>query len=720
MNFLVGLINAVSIFGILTIFLILIIRSRKRIHVYFSIFCLIASFWLGTQVVAQFFFSNHDLGLIRLSAALSNLLPLLFLAFVRTYANTPRMNSLVKTGSILLAALLALCNLTSLGIQEVTAKPEGISIEKAGVFYQLGSVFTTTVFVYCLVKLIHFSRMKRNNVAQKQASILLSWGLGFALISSLLAAVVFATVAVAQLLIPVSFLVLASVVYYAIAKHRLFDLRLIFARTLAYLLVVSLLAAAYGTMLMLVSRFIQGQSFDKSRLLIDIILTLILGLTFIPAKKFFDRLTNRLFYRDAYDPQVFLDGLSNILVSTIDLSKLLHDSADLISGTLKSSYIKFLLVDQGSSKSVRVIGHAVSMLDKSEAVDLTSFLDKVKQKVFVTEDESDTHSPERPIVELMKTHNIGVALRLVTHQQRVGYILVGIKQSGSPYTKQDIRLFEITADELSLAVQNALRFEEIENFNITLQKKVTDATKELKRSNEKLKALDEAKDEFISMASHQLRTPLTSVKGYVSMVLEGDAGKVSTQQKELLGQSYASAQRMVYLISDLLNVSRLKTGKFIIEPKPIYLPDVISEELEQVKEMASVKNIEIAYGKPPEFPTVDLDDTKIRQVIMNFIDNAIHYTPNGGRIVISLTHTERQVEFTVVDNGIGVPKSEQHHLFTKFYRAGNAKKARPDGTGLGLFMAKKVIVASGGALIFRSQEGKGSTFGFTFPLRSTT
>ena len=110
-----------------------------------------------------------------------------------------------------------------------------------------------------------------------------------------------------------------------------------------------------------------------------------------------------------------------------------------------------------------------------------------------------------------------------------------------------------------------------------------------------------------------------------------------------------------------------------------------------------------------------LDEDKIRQVIMNFADNAIYYTPSGGKIVVELKASESSIEYIVKDSGIGVPKHEQHHLFTKFYRAGNARKARPDGTGLGLFMAKKVITAQGGSILFSSEEGKGSVFGFSFP-----
>jgi signal transduction histidine kinase len=247
-----------------------------------------------------------------------------------------------------------------------------------------------------------------------------------------------------------------------------------------------------------------------------------------------------------------------------------------------------------------------------------------------------------------------------------------------------------------------------------LQEKVNEATRNLRKANERLKELDQTKDDFISMASHQLRTPLTSVKGYVSMVLEGDVGKVSQKQRELLDQAFVSSQRMVYLIADLLNVSRLKTGKFIIEAKPTNLADVVEGEINQLIETAKGRNLELTYSKPKQFPTLMLDETKIRQVIMNFADNAIYYTPSGGHIKVALEDKSETVEFTVTDDGIGVPKSEQHHLFGKFYRAGNAKKARPDGTGLGLFMAKKVIVTQGGAIIFKSQEGKGSTFGFSF------
>jgi len=197
-------------------------------------------------------------------------------------------------------------------------------------------------------------------------------------------------------------------------------------------------------------------------------------------------------------------------------------------------------------------------------------------------------------------------------------------------------------------------------------------------------------------------------------VLDGDAGKITKGQEELLKQSFLSSQRMVSLIADLLNLSRLNSGKFVIDATPVDLRNVISSEIMQLRETAKAKSIELVYDSPASFPALQLDETKTHQVVMNFIDNALYYTPVGGRVEVALSETPHHVEFRVKDNGIGVPREQQKHLFTKFYRAENAKRARPDGTGLGIFMAKKVVVAQGGAIIFESEEGKGSTFGFRF------
>lgn len=293
--------------------------------------------------------------------------------------------------------------------------------------------------------------------------------------------------------------------------------------------------------------------------------------------------------------------------------------------------------------------------------------------------------------------------KLESRKKVTGIMMVGL--SNEPNI-DDIELIERLAEPTGIAVDNRLLFEE--NRKVVLQ---------LQQMNDKLTEIDSTKDEFISMASHQLRTPLTSMKGYVSMVLDGDVGDINEQQRTMLQQAFDSSQRMVYVISDLLNVSRLRSGKFTITTSPINLADIMEGELRQLSASANARNISFVYTKPESFPIIDLDEMKIRQVIMNFLDNALYYTQSGGHVTIDLRHTANEITCAITDTGLGVPKKEQPYLFTKFYRAQNARKMRPDGTGLGLYMAKKVIVAQGGSVIFSSEEGAGSTFGFRFQIK---
>lgn len=515
---------------------------------------------------------------------------------------------------------------------------------------------------------------------------------------------------------PLFTLLYISITSYAIIKHRLFDIRLFVARSLGYVLSIFSIGAVYG---LVAFNVISIFAFDRAGVTFEqqVVYTLLavtIAFTFQPLKKFFDKLTNSIFYRDAYEPQELFNELNKVLVGNIELNNLLSDAASVIGSTIKSEYTFFGIKEVNDAKR-RIVGSGVKDFDEPDIKLVRSKTPKTKQKTIVTDELGDSHSELRAV---LRKNDIAVIVRLTdnpnSEQEGLGYIVLGAKKSGNPYSSQDVKTLEIISDEMVIAIQNALRFEEIQRFAKTLEEKVEIATRDLRKANEKLKQLDQTKDDFISMASHQLRTPLTSVKGYVSMVLEGDVGKVTKKQQELLNQAFISSQRMVYLIADLLNVSRLKTGKFIVEAKETNLADVIEGEISQLTETAKARELEVTYKKPKDFPVLMLDETKIRQVIMNFADNAIYYTPSGGHININLEEKEESIEFTVVDDGIGVPKTEQHHLFNKFYRAGNAKKARPDGTGLGLFMAKKVVVAQGGAIIFRSTEGKGSTFGFTF------
>lgn len=506
---------------------------------------------------------------------------------------------------------------------------------------------------------------------------------------------------------PIFAIIFSGLIAYSIVSRKLFDIRAAVTRSVGYILFLAATATIYSLFLFgIINVLLPGNNHQSQREIFAVILVPIFILSFQNLKKYTDRLTNKLFYRESYEIQDVLDSLGEVVVDEIDLHKIIKGTKTVLSSALKPNFIEFILFRE-NRPYLEAHNHWRSSI-KTET--LTNCLKDARIELLVADELSESNDTKH----MLKEYAVALTLKLTTRDQIVGYILFGNKNSGDSYYSKDKDLLELVANELAITIQNALRFEEIQRFNLTLQYKVEEATHKLRNANVKLKELDETKDEFISMASHQLRTPLTSIKGYISMVLEGDGGKINEMQKKLLDQAFVSSERMVFLISDLLNVSRLRTGKFVIEAKPTNLVQVIEGELHQLTEMGKSKNIDLIFNKPEKFPDLMLDENKIRQVIMNFADNAIYYTPNGGKITLDLKDEGDGISFTVTDTGIGVPKNEQHHLFSKFYRAGNARKARPDGTGLGLFMAKKVIDAQKGEIIFHSEEGKGSTFGFRF------
>lgn len=506
---------------------------------------------------------------------------------------------------------------------------------------------------------------------------------------------------------PVFSVLLVAFVFAAIVRHNMFNVRQATARTAAYAMLLVSLTVIYSLAVFTTAElfFNQAQA-STPQSIVNTLFAVFLAFSFQPLKRFFDRITNRLFFRASYDLQEMINALGEIVIKRHTTKSLIDKSYGLIMQTIYPQKLDIVAVSPAG-------GVVYRRRNKTAEIDIPYLEKHMHSQSMLLISHGGVVADE--LKEYLKKHGIEAILRLNTSSGAVVYILIGHKISGS-FNSNDERLLAVMRDELVIALENAMHLEEIEQFNQTLQKRVDEATSKLRTSNVKLRELDETKDEFISMASHQLRTPLTSVKGYLSMVLEGDVGDINPQQRKLLEEAFASSQRMVYLIGDFLNVSRIQTGKFELERADVSLSNIISEEISQLKATAKSRGIELAYEAPRDFPVMSVDENKIRQVMMNFIDNAIYYSPENTTITVSLAKYTDRIEFKVRDQGIGVPKEARQHLFTKFFRADNAKMQRPDGTGIGLFMAKKVVIEHGGAILFESEQGKGSMFGFRLPL----
>jgi len=227
--------------------------------------------------------------------------------------------------------------------------------------------------------------------------------------------------------------------------------------------------------------------------------------------------------------------------------------------------------------------------------------------------------------------------------------------------------------------------------------------------------IDRQKTEFVSVASHQLRTPLTSIKWFLEMLIDGDIGKLTDEQKETLKQVFDSNERMIDLVNRLLNVSRIESGRVKVEPKLTDLCELIESAVTEIKPLARKQEQKVDV-KLPDLPKIKIDQKLIREVIINYLSNAVKYTPVGGKIVISAESNDRDLTVSIKDNGIGIPVNQQTKMFHKFFRAENAIARETEGTGMGLYVCKSIIELSGGRTWFESKPGKGSIFYFTLPL----
>lgn len=498
---------------------------------------------------------------------------------------------------------------------------------------------------------------------------------------------------------------------YSIVKHRLMDIRFVVARSFAYILLLTALAAIYAGSVLGLERIFFPQYYNQFNLAqgtLRTVISVVMVFLFQPLRRWITNATDKIFFKNTYNKDDLLSELSHTLGSTIVLIEMLYKVSDILTREMKASRTLFALI-KGDDRLYTVQANGYK---ETPDVHPSDILHITKDGLMVA-DELEDNSRHK---SLLRQYDAAVAIPLKTDKEVVGVLLLGEKSSGDMYNQQDLSVLEIIAPEIAVAIENAKSYEEINRFNITLRQEVKRATYRLKEKNTQLMELDKAKDEFISMASHQLRTPLTAIKGYLSMLLEGDAGDIKVGQYDFINEAYSGANRMVGLINDLLNVSRMETGRFFLEPKEVDIERVVEEEVKQLQNSAKAKGLYLKIERKGRVPHIWADETKIRQVVMNFMDNAIYYTNNGG-VTVVLSHDKGNFIYEVHDTGIGVPKAQQEHMFEKFFRADNARTARPDGTGLGIYLAKRVIVDHGGEVIFSTVEGKGSIFGFKFPLK---
>lgn len=311
-----------------------------------------------------------------------------------------------------------------------------------------------------------------------------------------------------------------------------------------------------------------------------------------------------------------------------------------------------------------------------------------------------------------------VSSLISTKDGHYGLIIMGNESSMSILTEGDEEMVAILANQLGQAIENAKLFEETFRSHQGLERRVSERTKELTRALEEIKQISKRKSEFVSAVSHELRTPLTSIKGYASILAAGKLGSLPEAAKERLEKVNRHSNELTSLINNLLDISRIESGRVEMKIKPQNLLQIIDRVLDLLTPQAKEKNIQFSLNSPKDLEPILADDKQIERVFINLISNAIKYTPSQGKISISTEKLkDNYLKINVSDSGCGISGHDLDKIFNEFYRVDSARNQTIKGTGLGLSLVKYIVEAHKGKIWVTSKLNQGSTFSFTLPLK---
>jgi signal transduction histidine kinase len=474
--------------------------------------------------------------------------------------------------------------------------------------------------------------------------------------------------------------------------------------------VLATLACAYLVIVLLSATLISRNLTASEQVISGAAVSLILVFAFQPIKQFFDRATNKIFYKDRYNMDEFYARINDALMLNTDLRGILERTASEIATTLKSEQVFFFISTKNEHYvSAGTSGH--NQLPNDDVVKIAELRGTDYRTVAASILNSDD-----PLRQIMVRHKIEIMIPLVRADSIIGYLCLGYQLSSDGYASRDIKALNMITDELIIAVQNALAVQEVRELNLTLKQRIADATKELRMSNNRLRNLDKAKDEFVSVAAHELRTPMTVMRGFINLLQRKQLGEVNSQQLEILEKMNTNAKNLIDLVNNMLDLSKLEANRLVIQKSDNFLNDLVGEAMEKISLLYEAKGLGLVYDKASV--RINTDTEKFERVLVNLLSNAYKFTPAGGSVTISSTIDEetRMVTMCVTDTGMGIPADSIDKLFKKFSQVDNYLQKTSGGTGLGLSICKQMVEKLGGKIWVESTPDVGSRFYFTTPM----
>lgn len=583
-------------------------------------------------------------------------------------------------------------------------------------------LYATTLLVFMTWGFVRFfKKMRASTGLLRQQLKVVVFGiiLSFTLLTltNFIAVVLFNSIQLTYLG-PPSTLIMIATMAYAVMRHRLLDIRLTITRSISFSLLLLTLAGIYSGLLFLAIRFLLRENITLSNTITSSLVAVPLLALFHSLRKIIEKYTEKLFFKNSYDLEEIVEELASAMSLTLNLEDLLRKVNATLISTLKTGTVQSIVINNEPEIFVNQTIKEDAQL-YPQLLELIKIAQKSEENILIFDELEEVHFKQK-----MRDLNLEVVIALETKQKLLGGILLSAKKSGGSYGPQDIQLLRILAPQLSVAIQNAESYGKIRKFNITLEDEVDKATKKLRAANKQLKELDELKDEFISIASHELRTPMTAIKSYIWLALKKTKNKLSGKERYYLERSYSATERLIKLVNDMLNISRIESGRISLVPEKVDLMNLVAEVIDEVKARAEELGVTIILKDPEEDTDknqvqVIADADKIKEVLINLIGNSLKFTPPKGTITVLFNKAEDKVVTKIVDTGSGIEPDFLPALFQKYGLIKGSYRTNQEstqGTGLGLYICKSIIELHEGKISAES-EGKGTGSTFTFSLK---
>jgi len=584
---------------------------------------------------------------------------------------------------------------------------------RAGAVYTV-YIFTayTFMFVYSLLLLLkhYFSTIDPNRKEQLRYVV---WGSALGFIGGASNFLLWYDIPVPPL---GNFLVILYVFIftYAIVRYQLMSVKLILRSYLVYFFTsASIVIPAF------IWQFIFYRYWPRYTMISYLIIFILALSISSKIKKYYFKLSNKYFFSSLYDVREVISNLNNSLRSSLEIDRILKAVAEILSRAFHSE--KIGVINYSSGKNLwSVLYNSGFQFEDPKKISLSyevlaGFLSDGNRPVVVSKIKEGPLQQFSAVVDFLEKLDVVVVVPITIKGKLTSLLLFGPKESGDSYNREDLKVLEAVGTEIAISMENALLYQRTKKFNIELKDKVNKATKKLQEQNEELQKVNRIKNEFISVTSHQLKTPLATTKLNLEIFGLKFQKQIPAEANTMVENLTNTNNQLIKLVEELLDIARIEDSRLKIDIEPLDIVAMVKQMVSEFKPLADKRSIKVVEDYEV-IPPLNFDRNILSKGIANFVSNGIKYNREKKNLWVSVKSNAEGVLIAVKDEGIGVPEAEKPKIFQKFYQATNAAAASfESSTGLGLYITRTSIETLGGKVWFEAEENKGSTFFIQLP-----